>query len=107
VIDFNDDDDEMAPPPPEDDDEEMEAPPPPADDEGVTAMPIIPREEKQMKIRTDWAPKTGKSKNTTFVDPITGQTVEGDINEHMRIQLLDPKWRDNKKATHYTLNPKP
>ena len=51
-----------------------------------------------MKIRTDWEPKDKKSiRNTSFIDPISGQTVEGDINEHMRIMLLDPKWRENKK----------
>ena len=29
------------------------------------------------------------------IDPITGQTVAAsDLSDHMRIQLMDPKWRE-------------
>lgn len=32
---------------------------------------------------------------TMVIDPITGQTVAAsDLSDHMRIQLMDPKWRE-------------
>ncbi|KIM48855.1 hypothetical protein M413DRAFT_15132 [Hebeloma cylindrosporum] len=57
-----------------------------------------------MKIRTDYVPKLGekKGKVTMTTCSICGQQVAVDeLQEHMRIELLDPKWkeqRDNLEA---------
>ena len=42
------------------------------------------------------ATKNDNDKNKThMVDPITGKSVPvSEMSEHMRIQLLDPKWRE-------------
>ncbi|KDR73452.1 hypothetical protein GALMADRAFT_227902 [Galerina marginata CBS 339.88] len=57
-----------------------------------------------MKIRTDYVPKLGekKGKVTVTTCSICGQQIPVDeLQEHMRIELLDPKWkeqRDNLEA---------
>lgn len=48
---------------------------------------------------TDYKPgvATGAARAlpTMVIDPITGQTVAAsDLSDHMRIQLMDPKWRE-------------
>lgn len=48
---------------------------------------------------TDYKPGVATGANTALptmvIDPITGQTVPAsDISDHLRIQLMDPKWRE-------------
>ncbi|KAF8162988.1 pre-mRNA splicing factor [Crassisporium funariophilum] len=57
-----------------------------------------------MKIRTDYVPKLGERNKKTAMTTCTicGQQIAVDeLQEHMRIELLDPKWkeqRDNLEA---------
>jgi splicing factor 3A subunit 1 len=57
-----------------------------------------------MKIRTDYVPKLGEKKGKVAMTTCTicGQQIAVDeLQEHMRIELLDPKWkeqRDNLEA---------
>ncbi|KAG1877602.1 Pre-mRNA splicing factor PRP21 like protein-domain-containing protein [Suillus subalutaceus] len=56
-----------------------------------------------MKIRTDYVPKLGAKKGAALTTcTICGQQIPVDeLDEHMRIELLDPKWkshRDNIEA---------
>ncbi|OAX41319.1 hypothetical protein K503DRAFT_767789 [Rhizopogon vinicolor AM-OR11-026] len=56
-----------------------------------------------MKIRTDYVPKLGAKKGVALTTcTICGQQIPVDeLDEHMRIELLDPKWkshRDNLEA---------
>ncbi|TRM61735.1 Pre-mRNA splicing factor PRP21 like protein-domain-containing protein [Schizophyllum amplum] len=58
-----------------------------------------------MKIRTDYVPKFGsKSKQQLTTCSVCGQQIPIDeLGEHMRIELLDPKWkeqRDMNEARH-------
>eukprot|EP00658_Telonema_sp_P-2_P008314 TRINITY_DN13125_c0_g1_i3.p1 TRINITY_DN13125_c0_g1~~TRINITY_DN13125_c0_g1_i3.p1 ORF type:complete len:652 (+),score=181.59 TRINITY_DN13125_c0_g1_i3:105-1958(+) len=93
-------------PPPEPEPVQPAAPAP------VPEQPAPPAQGGQaMKIRKDWQPNMMKQADTTFKDPLTGQVVGGDINEHMRITMLDPRWREQKrveeekrKETNYTSN---
>ena len=99
TIDFNEDElssafvapsPSMRPPP-----EETPLPPPPP----------APREEvrvsSDVRVVSDYAPRvaSGAAKGpTTMIDPITGNEVPIDrMTEHMRIQLLDPKWREEQR----------
>ncbi|CAN0432643.1 unnamed protein product, partial [Laminaria digitata] len=70
----------MIPPPP--------PPPPPP-----------PLQDDEINVVTDYKPgvATGAARAlpTMVIDPITGQTVAAsDLSDHMRIQLMDPKWRE-------------
>ncbi|KAL1741894.1 Pre-mRNA splicing factor PRP21 like protein-domain-containing protein [Schizophyllum fasciatum] len=51
-----------------------------------------------MKIRTDYVPKLGsKSKQTMTTCTVCGQQIPVDeLQEHMRIELLDPKWKEQR-----------
>ncbi|KAH7930849.1 hypothetical protein BV22DRAFT_1138400 [Leucogyrophana mollusca] len=53
-----------------------------------------------MKIRTDYVPKLGSKKNATLTTcTICGQQIPVDeLDEHMRIELLDPKWKSQRDA---------
>ncbi|ORY32985.1 hypothetical protein BCR33DRAFT_856399 [Rhizoclosmatium globosum] len=102
------------PPPPadeDDDDQEMEM----EDDDDSPGAPssapassFIPRmiatsSSKNIKIRTDYAPKIGGSKSShnepTQLCPRCNQPVKvSEMAEHMRIELLDPKWAQQKSA---------
>jgi len=51
-------------------------------------------------IRKNYVPQVGRQSNTLnyAVDPITRQQVRLDeMEEHMRISLLDPKWKEQKQ----------
>jgi len=60
---------------------------------------------EQLKVVANYQPKvvstkeiTGDASRTHIVDPITGKSVPiADMPEHMRIQLLDPKWAEERK----------
>ncbi|KAF8633734.1 hypothetical protein AX17_004390 [Amanita inopinata Kibby_2008] len=54
-----------------------------------------------MKIRTDYVPKLGAkgTKATMTTCTICGQQIPVDeLQEHMRIELLDPKWKEQRDA---------
>lgn len=53
-----------------------------------------------MKIKTDYVPKLGSKKNSALTTcAICGQQIPVDeLDEHMRIELLDPKWKSQRDA---------
>ncbi len=60
---------------------------------------------EQLKVVDNYQPKvvstkeiTGDSSRTHIVDPISGKQIAiADMPEHMRIQLLDPKWAEERR----------
>ena len=49
-----------------------------------------------IKVVSDYTPRVAGNKNkaATMIDPISGKAVPlADVGEHMRVQLMDPKWR--------------
>lgn len=61
--------------------------------------PLPPLQDDEINVVTDYKPgvATGAARAlpTMVIDPITGQTVAAsDLSDHMRIQLMDPKWRE-------------
>ena len=60
---------------------------------------------EKLKVVSNYQPKvvstkefTGDASRTHIIDPITGKSVAiADMPEHMRIQLLDPKWAEERK----------
>nr|KAJ3412769.1 SF3a splicing factor complex subunit [Polyrhizophydium stewartii] len=54
------------------------------------------------KIRTDYVPKVGRVVPTTELMelcPVCGASVKtSEMDEHVRIELLDPKWKDQRAA---------
>jgi len=60
---------------------------------------------EKLKVVSNYQPKvvstkeiTGDASRTHIIDPITGKSIAiADMPEHMRIQLLDPKWQEEKK----------
>ena len=86
-------------------------PPPPAqatDTKDATlqaagdAMEESDDDEEQIRVVPSYQPKVvtthDKNKLETVIDPITGKSVPvKDMPEHMRIQLLDPKWAEERK----------
>lgn len=60
---------------------------------------------EKLKVVTNYQPKvvsthqiTTTSSRTHIIDPITGKSIAiSDMPEHMRIQLLDPKWAEERK----------
>lgn len=61
-------------------------------------------DDEQIKVVSDYQPKVVSSQakfssedRTHIIDPISGRSIPiGDMTEHMRIQLLDPKWASEK-----------
>ncbi|KAL3796696.1 hypothetical protein HJC23_009996 [Cyclotella cryptica] len=61
--------------------------------------------EEQLKVVANYQPKvvstkeiTGDASRTHIIDPITGKSIAiADMPEHMRIQLLDPKWAEERR----------
>lgn len=54
-----------------------------------------------MKIRTDYVPKLGSKNSKTAMTTcsICGQQIPVDeLQEHMRIELLDPRWKEQRDA---------
>eukprot|EP00956_Cyclotella_meneghiniana_P001675 scaffold1823_cov38-Cyclotella_meneghiniana.AAC.6 len=62
-------------------------------------------DEEKLKVVSNYQPRvvstkeiTGDSSKTHIIDPISGKSIAiADMPEHMRIQLLDPKWAEEKK----------
>ena len=60
---------------------------------------------EQLKVVANYQPKvvstkdiTGDSSRTHIIDPISGKQISiADMPEHMRIQLLDPKWAEERR----------
>jgi len=60
---------------------------------------------EKLKVVTNYQPKvvstreiTGDASRTHIIDPISGKSIAiTDMPEHMRIQLLDPKWAEERK----------
>jgi splicing factor 3A subunit 1 len=83
------------------------APPPPppsiAEHRSLSAMNQVDEEEDkeidydpEIKVVSNYVPRmaAGSAAPLTMVDPITGKVMPVDeMSEHMRIQLLDPRWR--------------
>jgi hypothetical protein len=57
-------------------------------------------DETEIKVVSDYTPTLGggyKAPDTMF-DPVSGMQVPiTQLDEHMRIQLLDPRWREEQK----------
>jgi splicing factor 3A subunit 1 len=60
-------------------------------------MEITPEDiDADINVVSDYQPRLapGGKKVATMIDPISGKAVPvADLSEHMRIQLMDPKWR--------------
>ncbi|AAW40714.1 hypothetical protein CNBA0990 [Cryptococcus deneoformans B-3501A] len=57
-------------------------------------------EQRGMKIKKDYVPRGIQRTNAvaTAICPNCGQSIpENELTEHMRIELLDPKWKEQKK----------
>jgi splicing factor 3A subunit 1 len=58
-------------------------------------------DEEQIRVVPSYTPKivaTHETRVETVIDPITGKSVPvKDMPEHLRIQLLDPKWAEERK----------
>jgi len=89
----------LPPPPPP-------LPPPPTP--ATSAVVVVQEEEEDdgetIHIVSNYTPRvvattTAKElSNTIMIDPITGKSIPvANLSEHMRIQLLDPKWALEKK----------
>lgn len=67
-------------------------------------IPKIPDTSAPIKIRTDYKPKlygttAGKTAVATELCPRCGEAIPvAEMAEHMRIELLDPKWKEQKMA---------
>jgi len=86
-------------------------PPPPAPSKAVAvAEPTDEMKESDdegeiIRVVPEYTPKVvstqyvaQETSRTHVIDPITGKSVPlADLPEHMRIQLLDPKWAEEKK----------
>lgn len=82
-------------------DEEMEE----SEEEGSDMEGSDDEDGEKLKVVSNYQPKvvstkeiTGDSSRTHIIDPITGKSIAiADMPEHMRIQLLDPKWAEERK----------
>lgn len=58
-------------------------------------------EEENIRVVPSYMPKVvgpAKPKESRAIDPITGKSISvRDMPEHLRIQLLDPKWAEERK----------
>ena len=57
-------------------------------------------EDEQIRVVPSYTPKVARKQTSEqmVIDPITGKSVPvKDLPEHMRIQLLDPKWAEERK----------
>lgn len=93
------------PPPPTDDDVDMDMD---MDEDDVQPQKIASRplheqddeDDPDIKVVADYRPRmapqagSGPTTGMTMLDPISGRVMPVDeIGEHMRVQLLDPRWR--------------
>lgn len=72
--------------------------------QGKPSAPKILDTNAPIKIRTDYKPKLygtqpAKGPTATALCPRCGEAIPvAEMDEHMRIELLDPKWKDQKLA---------
>lgn len=69
--------------------------------ERAKAMQASSNTAGPMKIRTDYVPKLGSKNSKTAMTTcsICGQQIPVDeLQEHMRIELLDPRWKEQRDA---------
>ncbi|CAM9592740.1 unnamed protein product [Pylaiella littoralis] len=92
----------------DDEDEDMDMDMDDSDQEDADAPPPLPPgpppppqhgEDDEITVVTDYKPGVATGAATALptmvIDPITGATVAAaDLSDHMRIQLMDPKWRE-------------
>jgi len=63
------------------------------DDDGATIMVLTDYDSSNFTDSTH-----AKNKTLSMVDPVSGRAIPmQELSEHMRVQLLDPKWREQKK----------
>ncbi|TFJ80071.1 hypothetical protein NSK_008629 [Nannochloropsis salina CCMP1776] len=79
----------------EDEGEDMEGP----GQEGEEDMDL---DEGEIKVVSSYKPRVaaggGAARPEVMLDPVTGKEVPiADVGEHMRIQFLDPRWRDEQR----------
>jgi len=75
-------------------------PKPPAAAAAAAAAPADDEEEVPITVVKNYQPEVarGVAVPKTMVDPISGRQVPiSEMSEHMRIQLMDPKWREEQK----------
>ncbi|KAJ1624926.1 Pre-mRNA splicing factor PRP21 like protein-domain-containing protein [Pavlovales sp. CCMP2436] len=82
--------------------ETVPLPPAPAEPDEGLAVPDYQPAEPAMKIRRDYVPDVRASSARPAVqmaiDPISGKEVPvSEIGEHLRISLLDPRWKEQKE----------
>ncbi|KZT28566.1 hypothetical protein NEOLEDRAFT_1175869 [Neolentinus lepideus HHB14362 ss-1] len=71
------------------------------EEERARAIQASSLEAGTMKIRTDYVPKVGAKgkQQTTTTCSICGQQIPVDeLQEHMRIELLDPRWKEQRNV---------
>ncbi|KAL7514461.1 hypothetical protein ACHAXN_011719 [Cyclotella atomus] len=81
--------------------EEMEE----SEEEGSDMEGSDDEDGEKLKVVSNYQPKvvstkeiSSDSSRTHIIDPITGKSIAiADMPEHMRIQLLDPKWAEERK----------
>ncbi|XP_013393875.1 splicing factor 3A subunit 1-like [Lingula anatina] len=102
----------------EESDEEGETPRPPKPVQEKPPLPPQPPSDKpqppplpptpdQVIVRRDYNPKAAKQVSSNeppsdqyLISPITGEKIPANkVQEHMRIGLLDPKWREQQERT--------
>ena len=73
----------------------MPPPPPPR------PMVDMDTDETEIKVVSDYTPRVaagGSGAPQMMLDPVTGQQVPvSEVGEHMRIQFLDPRWREEQR----------
>ncbi|KAI8370651.1 Pre-mRNA splicing factor PRP21 like protein-domain-containing protein [Radiomyces spectabilis] len=72
--------------------------------DAAPAVPVAPDMNAPIKIRTNYKPKIigatpAKVDEPTQICPRCGEAIPvSEMDEHMRIELLDPKWKEQKQA---------
>ena len=75
------------------------------------ATATLDDDEAEIKVRRDYVPAWARADNRsrlTQLCPICGQDIAiNDLEEHMRIELLDPRFAEEKKVRAHTLSHSP
>lgn len=77
-------------------------PPPPPKAALTTVVTEEEDEEGTLKVVTNYQPRiaqrSSQQQPQQVIDPVSGKAIDTDkLEEHMRIQLLDPKWREEQR----------
>ncbi|XP_028399684.1 splicing factor 3A subunit 1-like [Dendronephthya gigantea] len=103
-IEMEDEDESQPPPPPKDTQRDNRPPSPPRPQEPPPPQPPLPpmAPGTNIQIRKDYNPKQVRAPGTVppdnyLISPITGERVPPqEFDEHMKISLLDPKWKEQR-----------